>query len=150
MNDYAAAPAQPILQGLVVSNIAPPPRVQTEGLKFLPPGYVPSFYGRGCSDVTADATGIILTLDAGLPGDVALTESFARTMVTVRAVPPLLATINITISYPDEEHVKVSLTDSLGFPIFPRAFEIIVWRGDAGVEPANVNIVGGVPPVIQL
>jgi hypothetical protein len=29
-------------------------------------------------------------------------------------------------------------------------FEIIVWRGDAGVEPANVNIVGGVPPVIQL
>ena len=58
MGDYAAAPIQPIVQGLLTVSTTP--------------NHVPTFQGRGVSAVTRVAgppIAYVLTLDAGLPGN---------------------------------------------------------------------------------
>lgn len=136
MSDYAASPVQPILQGLVT--VVP----QEVGLPLV------SFYGRGCSAVVADLTGVLLTLDGGaagpsgrvgLPGVGGLDTPYARTLVTVRGTLTTLQ--NKIVTYPTQGTLHVAFLDAGAATVY-QTFEIVVWRGDAGVEPANANLVG--------
>lgn len=83
MTDYAAAPVQPILQGLVTTT-----------------GLITRFFGRGVEKIThVNGTGLYrLVLDAGLPGNAGAIEPTptgallpaapdTRTMITRRTNP---------------------------------------------------------------
>lgn len=77
MTDYAAAPSEPIVQGLItVGELGP------------------AFSGRGISSIVRTPAGAplfgnahgdyLLTLDVGLPGDVSLDAGFGRSFLTIR------------------------------------------------------------------
>jgi hypothetical protein len=136
MSDYAASPVQPILQGLVT--VIP----QEVGLPLV------SFYGRGCKAVVADVTGVLLTLDggiagtpgnAGLPGVGGLDTPYARALVTLRGTATTIQ--NKIVTYPTQGTVHVAFLDVTPATVY-QTFEIVVWRGDAGVEPTTANLVG--------
>jgi hypothetical protein len=150
MTDYAAATSQPILQGVV--------SVTTRGAD----GNVfasASFCGRGASRISIDPNGgIVIDFDEGLPGDVAVNPQFARALITMRGIgtPPVTGITEKSVTYvqnPDTsafEAVRVQLNGIIPALLSPTPFfEIIVQRGDAGVEPANVNLIGG-PQVILI
>ena len=152
MTDYAAAPSQPILQGVVSLTTR-----GVDGNRFASA----SFCGRGASGIFIDANqGIVIDFDEGLPGDVAVNPAFARTLITMRGIgmPPVTTIVEKSVTYvqnPDTqafEAVRVQLGAGVGgIPtlLTPTPFfEIIVQRGDAGVELANVNIVGGPPTLV--
>src|SRR5271156_2202369 len=114
MSDYASAPVQPILQGVVSTD---------DG--------VPFFYGRGCSDIVVTGTSYILTLDsgsvggsAGLAGVGGLDATFGRAVVTVRGTTSTVASKVVT--YPTTLTIEVSFLDAGAAVVFPDAFEIIV------------------------
>jgi hypothetical protein len=158
MTDYAASPVQPIVQGLLT--ITP----ETD----FGPGVV-SFFGIGIVTSGPNAPRYVsggrylLTLDPGLPGDVAIDPPFGRYLLTVRAPAPSTPTniLSKALTYivnpvPGVGTTQIEITVAIGSPPVSddpdgpnRQIEIIIWRGDAGVEPTNVNIVGG-PGVIVI
>lgn len=145
MTDYAAAPSQPIAQGLVTVF---PQEVGVPILSFFGKGIVPS----GPQGPVAMGTGdYLLTLDAGLPGDVAIDPPFGRFMLTVRATTPGTPTtvVSKSLSYIPSvtpgvgaTQVRVEFAIEAGTAFDPPAFEIIIWRADAGVELTNANLIG--------
>lgn len=159
MTDYAAAPVQPIVQGLLTITPASDAR---------PIGTV-SFFGIGIVTSGPDAPEYvsagryILTLDPGLPGDVAIDPPFGRYMLTVRAPAPGVPTgiLSKSLTYivsvvPNVGATKIEIVLGIGTPPLsedpegtPPQVEIIIWRADAGVELVNVNVSGG-PGVIVL
>jgi len=138
MTDYAAAPIQPLVQGLVTF----PGGV----------GTTPVFTGRGVSAITRDPAaggfgGYILQLDPGLPGLAGaldpgtplLPEPDARTTIITRGFgsPPFTPITGIAVSYllspvpgVGADRVEVVLTNVANTPTDPPGgFEIIIWRG---------------------
>lgn len=148
MADYAAAPIQPILQGLVT----------------IDQNNNPQFFGRGASAVariTGQLVGCFqLTLDQGLPGNAGAIEPVptaseaipgppfssadpdARTMITVRGTgtPPVTTIAEIVVQYgfstpppplgTGHNIVFATFADSTGaFTDPPAGFEIILWLG---------------------
>jgi len=146
MTDYAAAPAQPIVQGLLRA-------IGTEGVLL-------TFFGKGIvltgpfAPLRVGAGNYILTLDPGLPGDVAIDPPFGRVLLNVRApegVPT--AVISKSIAYitsaplnPAQvgaNQIQIRLANLAGVGVDPESgLEIVLWRGDAGVELTTVNIIG--------
>ena len=148
MSDYASAPVQPIVQGLVT-------------IPTNTPGGAVVFTGKGVSSIIRDPASplgaFILTLDAGLPGNAGALQEFpdvigatapfapdARTMVTVRgnaAVSPPTTTITqIAVAYLTPVNPAVGITQIevvlsiAGAPTDPvgaggSGFEVIVWKG---------------------
>jgi hypothetical protein len=148
VSDYAAAPAQPIVQGLVT--VIPEGEISPGSASFFGIGALPTVLYNGPGDYT-------LTLDKGLPGDVAVTSSFGRVMLTIRATAPGTPTVILGKSHifivnavpgVGADKIEILFADLGGDPA-DASFEIIVWRGDAGVELTNVKLVGG-PPVILI
>ena len=144
MTDYAAAPAQPILQGLVT--------LTETGINFFGIGVVQT---GPFAPQRVGAGDYILTLDRGLPGDVAIDPPFARTQITPRAlvvgtaslvvakavnyiVNPLTPGVGCT-------QIEILFADVGGDPV-DSPFEIIVRRGDAGVELVSANLIGPLFP----
>jgi hypothetical protein len=87
MSDYAAAPIQPIVQGLLTVS-----------------GTTPSFVGKGVSSVSRTGAGdYVLTLDPGLPGEAgALDPNLARSLVTLRGgsgAPPVTTITQVAVVY---------------------------------------------------
>jgi hypothetical protein len=152
MTDYAAAPAQPIVQGLLRA--------------FGNEGVVLTFFGIGIVQTGPNAPfyvgpgNYILTLDPGLPGDVAIDPPFGRFMMTVRSAPGIPTTIvSKGINYGTSpvpgvfvpgpvpgigaNKLQILLANSAGVGTdAATGLEIILWRGDAGVELTNLNIIG--------
>lgn len=166
MTDYAAAPSEPIVQGLITI-------VETQTF------VGPVFTGRGISSILRTPPGAplfgnpagdyLLILDEGLPGDVALDPIFGRSFLTVRgalANPIHLSTTidQKSISYyaspafgvfvpnplPDlgSNVVRVVLAaSSTGFATDPvgtngNGCEIVIWRGNAGPDDYSSNLIG--------
>ncbi|HYX22232.1 MAG TPA: hypothetical protein VFA98_15420 [Thermoanaerobaculia bacterium] len=145
MTDYAAAPAQPVLQGLITLKN---PQVPAQGINFFGEGIVqsgpdaPLYVGSGH---------YILTLDPGLPGDVAIDPPAARFMMTVRApIGVTTAVVTKSVAYIPSPtprvgatKIEIILTNGAGGDEvdFEDGLEIILWRGNAGADPANVNVV---------
>lgn len=144
-SDVAAAPTQPIVQGLLTVE-----------------GVTPSFYGRGVLGVVRNGAGdFTLTLDPGTPGCVGIDPDFARTMVTVRGVGTLPCTTTISeknVTYPLSatpgvgcNQVRIRLASSANAGIDPTGadadgVEVIVWRGNAGPSNFSQQIVGPLFP----
>jgi len=152
MTDYAAAPAQPIVQGLLSVSGIEVPIISFFGIGIVQTGpFAPLRNGAG--DYT-------LTLDPGLPGDVAIDPPFGRVLLNIRATagtPTAVVSKSITyITSPSANpvlvganQVRILLANLAGVGIDPEnALEIIIWRGDAGVELVNANIIGGTPNVV--
>lgn len=147
MTDYAAAPIQPIVEGLVTF----PGGAGTQ----------PFFDGKGVSSIvrgTAPFGDYILTLDVGLPGNAGAVpfagappllpfpppapDPDVRTLVIPLGVgvPPLSGIASIGVSYIPSAlpgvgapQVEVVLTNAAFIPNDPQAgFQIIVWRGIGG------------------
>jgi hypothetical protein len=141
--DYAAAPIQPIVQGLLTVD---------------PVLLTPTFTGRGVSRVTrTTAVGQILYtlfLDAGLPGNagelqagppIVGPEPDARTLVTVRgsptnAIPGSTSIVSVGVFYgglsPDGGDTTILLvfTNAVPAAVDPTGavasgVEVIVWKG---------------------
>lgn len=166
MTDYAAAPSEPIVQGLITIV-----SVQT-----VP---TPSFSGRGVSSIVRTPAGApfmgqpagdyLLTLDEGLPGDVAIDPIFGRSFITIRgSLPnPVHGSTTIdqkSISYAASPSpgvyvlnpvpgigsnvVRVTLVASVtGLATDPigtdgNGCEIVIWRGNAGPDSYSTNLVG--------
>ena len=167
MTDYAAAPSEPIVQGLIT--IMTP---QT-GLPF------PSFSGCGVSSIIRTPPGLplfgnlagdyLLTLDEGLPGDVAIDPIFGRSFLTIRGSlsNPIHLSTPIdqkSISYVASPSpgvfvagplpgigsnvVRVVLAVSAtGLATDPdgtdgSGCEIVIWRGNAGPDSYSTNLTG--------
>lgn len=148
MPDYAAAPIQPIVEGLVTY----PGGAGTQ----------PFFDGKGVSSITRGVSALgdfILTLDVGLPGNAGavpftsppvsppVQPAFApdpdvRTLVTPlgAGVPPKSGVFTIGVSYIPSgltgvgaPQIEIVTTTAALVPIDPKAgFQIIVWRGLGG------------------
>ncbi len=138
MTDYAAAPSQPIVQGLLrVFTIDSTPMLAFYGIGIVLTGPNAPFYaGTGT---------YILTLDPGLPGDVSIDPPFGRTLLNVRALAGTpTAVVSKSISYlvsavPGVGANKIQITLNADPEV---ALEIVLWRADAGVELTNLNIIG--------
>jgi len=146
MTDYAAAPAQPIVQGLLTA-------------RNLDASGVVTFFGIGIvqtgpnAPIYVGAGHYILTLDPGLPGDVAIDPPFGRFMMTVRGPGGLLvgtptAVDSKSINYiqnpvpgvgADKIEILLNVDPETGL-------EIVLWRADAGVELVNANLIGPIYP----
>lgn len=147
MSDYAATPVQPILQGLVT-----PFGVDGfSGITFFGIGVVQTGLNKPFFNGAGD---YILTLDKGLPGDVAINPDFARTQITIRPFIPGTPTNVVTkaVNYivnPTPgvgcDKIEILLADSAGVGT-DAIFEIIVRRADAGVELVNANLIGPLFP----
>ncbi len=141
MTDYAAAPAQPIVQGLLrVFEIDSTPMLAFFGIGIVQTGpFKPVYNGLG---------NYTLTLDPGLPGDVAIDPPFGRALLNVRALPGVpTAVVSKSIGYITSPAANATAIGANQIQITlnedpETALEIILWRGDAGVEPTNVNIIG--------
>jgi hypothetical protein len=145
MTDYAAAPIQPIVQGLLTVD---------------PVTLVPTFEGKGVASVTRTVAGTsilyTLTLDEGLPGNAGelqpgptfaliLQQPDARTLVTARgsitnAVPGATSVAGIGVAYGQIgedggfKAVLIVFTDATHTAVDPtgavaNGAEIIVWKG---------------------
>jgi hypothetical protein len=146
MTDYAAAPVQPIVQGLLT----------VRGIE----GFILSFFGIGIvqtgpfAPVRVGAGNYILTLDPGLPGDVAIDPPFGRQLLNVRSpMGTPTAVISKSIAYltsptlnPTQvgaNQIQIRLANLTPVGVDPEVgLEIILWRADAGVELTNLNIIG--------
>lgn len=146
MTDYAAAPVQPIVQGLLT----------VRGIE----GFVLSFFGKGIVQTgpfvpqRVGAGNYILTLDPGLPGDVAIDPPFGRQLLNVRALMGTpTAVVSKSIAYITSpaaaaarvgaNQIQINLANVGGTGMDPEVgLEIILWRADAGVELTNLNIIG--------
>ncbi|HYX22233.1 MAG TPA: hypothetical protein VFA98_15425 [Thermoanaerobaculia bacterium] len=136
MTDYAAAPVQPILQGLVTTL-----------------GGVTNFFGRGVEKIThVVGSGLYrLVLDAGLPGNAGAVEPSpegallpaapdTRTMITRRTNPNITSGPLVTyvpsslvadgVEPPPDGSLNVVVVLFIGPPEQADAdFEIITWTG---------------------
>jgi hypothetical protein len=166
VGDYAAAPSEPIVQGLitiVVIDTIPTPVFSGRGISSIirtPPG-VP-LMGQAAGDY-------LLTLDEGLPGDVALDPIFGRSFLTVRGAPSNAIHFSTTIDQKSISYVanpapgvyvpgpvpglgsnvvRVVLTaSSTAAPTDPtgtagNGCEIVIWRGNAGPDDYSSNLIG--------
>jgi hypothetical protein len=152
MTDYAAAPVQPIVQGLI-SFVNPD--VPGDGISFFGIGVIqtgpngPSYVGPGH---------YILTLDPGLPGDVAIDPAAGLFQMTVRGPSGIVAGAPTAI---DSKAVNYILSPVRGVGAtkieiflaagatptdFETGLEIVLRRGDAGVELVNANLIGPLFP----
>lgn len=166
MGDYAAAPSEPIVQGLITIIV----------VGMIP---IPAFSGRGVSSIIRTPPGAplfgqaagdyLLILDEGLPGNVALDPIFGRSFLTVRGAPSNAIHFSTlidqkAISYvanpapgvfvpgpvPDlgSNVVRVVLsvsatalaTDPTG--TVGSGCEIVIWRGNAGPDSYSSNLIG--------
>jgi hypothetical protein len=147
MPDYAAAPIQPIVEGIVTFPGGP--------------GTQPFFDGKGVSAITRAAgfpLGVyILTLDAGLPGNAGAVPFAAsslqppapafppdpdvRTMVTPITTFPAVAFVqSIGVSYIPSAlsgvgapQIEIVITEAVFLPFDPaNGFQVVVWRGLGG------------------
>lgn len=143
MTDFAAAPVQPIVEGIVTF----PGGV----------GTTPVFTGKGISSIIRDGSvqgSYILFFDVGLPGNagavpalpelpfVAPPDPDVRTLITPFGVgaPPLSNIATIAVSYiaslipgVGAPAVNVVLTNLAFLPRDPvNGFLIVVWRGIGG------------------
>ncbi len=150
MPDYAAAPIQPIVEGLVTF----PGGVGTQ----------PFFDGKGVVSIVRDPAtggqgGYIFTLDVGLPGNAGAVpfgqsplqpplppfppDPDVRTMITPLSFggpPPLSNIVFIGVSYIPSAltgvgapQIEVVLENPGAIPTDPvNGFQIIVWRGIGG------------------
>lgn len=145
MTDYAAAPIQPIVQGLLTVD---------------PVSHVPTFHGKGVSAVTRTAVGAdilyTLTLDEGLPGNagelqpgptVLGPQPDARTLINIRgsltnAIVGGTSIVATGVTYiapstsPDGGVTEVLLvfTNAVPAAVDPTGtvasgVEIIIWKG---------------------
>ncbi len=167
MGDYAAAPSEPIVQGLIM--IVTPA---------IGPSF-PTFSGTGVSLIVRTPAGApfmgspagdyLLTLDPGLPGDVALDLIFGRSFLTVRGSfsNPVHGSTTIdqkSISYAASPSfgvyvasplpgigsnvVRVILVaSSTGLGTDPSGAngsgcEIVIWRGNATPDDYSTNLIG--------
>jgi hypothetical protein len=116
--NYATAPIQPIINGLI---------------SFA--GGAPVFTGRGVSLIARTLGGaasgdITITLDPGLPGDVAIDPLYARAMMTNRPLGALAGGTTISqqaVTYPTTTTVRF-VTSIGGVGTDPGILEVIVWR----------------------
>lgn len=143
MTDYAAAPVQPIAQGLITlvgENVT--------GIAFFGIGIVPSGPNGPLRNGVGDYT---LTLDRGLPGNVAMDPPFGRVLITPRATAPGVPTLVLQKSQTflvnpvpgvGADKIRILFTGAGGTTPIDSEFEIIIWRGDAGVELVNANLIG--------
>jgi hypothetical protein len=119
MANYAAAPIQPIINGLIT---------------FTEIGD-PVWTGRGVELIARTAAGaphgdVTITLDKGLPGDVAIDPIFARTMLTSRPLGGLAGGTTLTqyaITYPTTRTIRI-VTSIASIGTDPVTLEVIVWR----------------------
>jgi hypothetical protein len=158
MADYAAAPSQPILQGLITI-VAGAPVFTGKGIATIfrtPATATPAPVGA-----VGDFT---LVLEPGLPGDAGVDPAFARTMITTRGAGASgAATIDEkSILYATVQGVLPPVSPPLpgiganairvileagGAPEDPSppaagGVEIIVWRGWARDPNFQVQIIG--------
>lgn len=149
MSDYAAAPSQVVLQGLI----------------YIDSFGDPQFYGRGVAGIFRGAFPgtFILELDPDLPGSVGIDPAMARSLLMVRGQQtgglPVTTIDQKAITYPSSPpgappaiFVRVALTaDGAGVDpsgVNGNGCEIVVWRGDAGAGGASVQIVGGLGTIL--
>lgn len=119
MANYAAAPIQPIINGLIT---------------FTEVG-IPVFTGRGIFSIARTGGGaahgdVTLLLDPGLPGDVGVDPLFAKTMLTSRPLGGLAGGTTLTqlaVTYPTTNTIRI-VTSAASVGIDPNVLEIIVWR----------------------
>ncbi|HYB24720.1 MAG TPA: hypothetical protein VED41_13040 [Solirubrobacteraceae bacterium] len=143
--DNAAAPIQPIVEGLVTYPGGP--------------GTTPQFDGKGVSAIVRDPAALngkgafILTLDVGLPGNAGavpfgpspplLPDPDVRTLVLPiggTGIPPLSGIASIGVSYiPSAQtgvgapQIEAVFTNAAFVTEDPKGgFQIIVWRGLGG------------------
>jgi len=144
MADYAAAPIQPIVQGIVTGVIPAP-------------GVVTTFFGRGVSKITRVGAGQYrMILDAGLPGNAGEIEPLpepvlgqpipvgpvapdARTLVTLRGttttVTQALASYAQSsvlvdgVAPPVDGGLNVVEVTLIALAPIDATFEIVVWLG---------------------
>jgi hypothetical protein len=120
MTNYAAAPIQPIINGVITVG---------EG--------GPVFVGRGIFSIARTVGGaafgdFTLILDQGLPGDVGIDPVFARSMITQRSNPAALppggtGLTQQAVTYPSTATIRFVMSiASVG--VDPVATEIVVWR----------------------
>jgi len=140
MADYAAAPIQPIVQGLVTTVAGPP--------------IVSSFFGRGVRKITRVAGPPIsyrLVLDPGLPGNAGALEPLVdtvpptppvapdpRTMIQLRSGPTVTAQV-VTyaassilvdgVAPPPDGSLNVVVITLIAVTPVDADFEIITWVG---------------------
>jgi hypothetical protein len=163
MTDYAVAALQPIAQGVmtifqpeieVETAARPAPKLESpKGLKTLTRirsraaagDPTLEFYGLGVSALGLDVNdNVLLTLDPGLPGDVALDPNYARTLVRIRTTgtsTPTTIIDEISVSYPSPNVIAIMFA-SEGFVVFPFQFEVIVFRGNATPATYQATMVG--------
>jgi hypothetical protein len=119
MTNYAAAPIQPIINGI---------------LSFV--SGAPVFTGRGVGSILRTPLGaafgdFTIVLDQGLPGDVGLDPNYARTMITQRgtlgAVPGGSTITQQAVTYPSTATIRIVMSIA-GVGTDPAAAEIAVWR----------------------
>jgi hypothetical protein len=138
MNDYAAAPVQPIAQGLVT--VGPGPNFTT------------TFFGRGVQAITRTAAGAYrLVLDEGLPGNAGETEPLpvglaapaapdGRTMITLRAGGAAANISAVLVGYaqtaPPPADGGLNVVEVFLQALIPTDadFEIVVWLGVASAQ----------------
>jgi hypothetical protein len=141
MSDFAAAPIQPIVEGLVTFPAGP--------------GGVVVFDGKGVSAIARGASAqgsYILTLDPGLPGNAGAVpfgpapplspDPDVRTLIQPlgAGAPPVTGIFTTGVSYIPSAvtgvgapQVEVVLTDTAFAPLDPvNGFTIVVWRGLGG------------------
>ena len=148
MSDFAAAPIQPFVQGLITFVN---PDVPADGIQFSGVGIVTT----GLNAPVYAAGDYILTLDPGLPGDVAINPPFGRFLLTVRGpsgpsagTPTAVVSKSLTylvspIPGVGATKIQISLANGAAAPAdFEEGLEIILWRGDAGVELVNATLIG--------
>lgn len=148
MTDYAAAPVQPIVQGLISLVFV---EEQIAGISFFGIGIIPTGPKGPLRNNTGDYT---LTLDEGLPGDVAMDPPFSRVLITPRALASGVPTLVLQKSQTflvnplpgvGSNQIEILFTGAGGTPV-DSTFEIIIWRGDAGVDLVNAKIIGPLFP----
>lgn len=156
MTDYASAPVQPIVQGLVttVSQEVGPTLLTFFGKGIIRSGPLGSVGVPG-APVALGVGDYLLSLDAGLPGDVAIDPPFGRVLLTVRSVvgvpsPVISKSITYLVSPTPGvgcNQVRIEFANAV-LGAVDSTFEIVIWRAEAGVELTNVNIIGGTPNVV--
>jgi len=170
MTDYAAAPSEPIVQGL---------------LTLINNGVTPFFSGKGVSAVfrtpvaatpPGNALGdFTLVLDAGLPGDVGLDPAFGRSLIEVRGSALAVPAGSTSI---DEKAINYATVVGAAPPVTPPTFpiganairiilsaggvptdpfdadgdgvEIVLWRGYARDPNYQVQIIGPLYQPVQI
>lgn len=151
MSDFAAAPLQPVAQALLRIVAGVPTIVSGRG--FLPA--VARIGGAGGFRLDFDRnTPPPDPVSIGLPGDIAVDPNHLRSHVTARAVagaPPTTTLVGASASFvatPGSGATSLVVTTSTpAGPADPSGIvadgiEILAWRGNAGPDDANQQLVG--------